>query len=113
MGGSLVMKNHGIEQNMDDQQPPKKTVVPKLKDVRQSLPLSLNENSENQDIPRYAQTQRGPEQPDGYAISFNEKEQLKYKGLMVQAQQVQKPKSLRNDSIDPNEMSNPALMLSD
>lgn len=73
----------------------------------------MSVNSENQDIPRYAQTERQPEQqPDGYAISFNEKEQLKYKGLM-QAQQVQKPKSLRNDSVDPNEMSNPLLMLSD
>ena len=56
-------------------------MVPKIKEFRQSIPMSLN--SENQDIPRYAQTAREPEQqPDGYAISFNEKEQLKYKGLM-------------------------------
>ena len=57
-------------------------------------------------------TQREPEPPNGYTISFNENDQLKYRA-QLQTQAAQKPKSLRNESIDPNEEPNPALLLSD
>lgn len=53
------------------------------------MPLTLS--SENLEI-KPAQTLR-ESVVDGYGLSFNEKEQLKYKGLMMaqQAKQVIKP----------------------
>jgi hypothetical protein len=75
-----------------------KKLPKKMGEQKFSIPLSFN--SENLDI-KHPLTQREKSEVDGYGISFNEKEQLKYKGLMLaQAQQAMKPKSLRNESVE-------------